>query len=227
MEATNGPNTCFSKQLNLLKICALLFALWAAPCAKAAQANPATPTLPGHGTYKIDPDHTFVYFSAWHHIVGLVRGRFDKVTGTITVSSDPAGCSVDVAIDTSTLDTQVAERDADLRSPAFFDVKNFPVATYRGRGIRRTSGNSWTLDGTLTIRGIAVVVPVTFTFKGIFPDTKPGRPARASFHAIAATNRSKFDMTRDNRMELGVPPAPGQDVQIEIDVEADATSPTH
>jgi polyisoprenoid-binding protein YceI len=225
MGTTNGRTNRFNKRLNFLNICALLFTLCAVPCARAAQASAAT--LPGPGTYKIDPDHTFVYFGAWHHIVGLVRGRFDKVTGTITVSQDPAACAVDVTIDTSTIDTQVAERDADLRSPAFFDVKNFPVATYRGRGIHRASGNSWTLDGILTIRGIAVVVPVTFTFKGIFPDTKPGRPARAAFHGVAATNRDKFNMSRDSRMELGVPPTPGQDVQLEIDVEADATSPTH
>jgi polyisoprenoid-binding protein YceI len=206
--------------LYCLAVIALLFGTFAAPPTTAA------PALPAPGTYKIDPDHTFVYFGAWHHIVGLVRGRFDKVTGTITVSEDPAACAVDVTIDTSTVDTQVAERDADLRSPAFFDVKNFPVATYRGRGIRHAADNSWILDGTLTIRGISVVVPVTFTFKGIFPDTKPGRPARAAFHGVAATNRDKFNMSRDSHMELGVPPAPGQDVQIEIDLEADATSPS-
>jgi len=224
MAITGGKITRLNKRLNLMSICALLLALCAVPNAGAAQANSQTPPLPAPGTYNIDPLHTFVYFSAWHHIVGSVRGRFDKVTGTLTVSQNPADCAVDVTIDTSTVDTQVAERDADLRSPAFFNVKDFPAATYRGRGLHHVSGDSWRLDGTLTIRGISVVVPVTFTFKGMFPDTKV---PRASFHATAGTNRAKFDMTRDNKMELGVPPVPGLDVQIEIDVEADATLPDH
>lgn len=181
-------------------------------------------TLPAAGTYKVDPDHSFVYFSAWHHIVGVVRGRFDKTTGTLTVSQDPAACAVDISIDTATVNTQNSERDEDLRGPDFFDVKSFPVMTYHGQGIRRV-GDMWTMDGTLTIRGVTKVVPVTFTFKGIFPDTKPGRPARAAFHGMAATKRGEFGMVRDNKMELGVPPVPGNDVEIEIDVEADARKP--
>lgn len=182
----------------------------------------AAGALPTPGIYNVDPDHSFVYFSAWHHIVGVVRGRFDKTTGTLTVSQDPAACAVDIATDTSTINTQNSERDEDLRGPDFFDVKKFPTMTYQGRGIRRV-GDSWVMDGALTIRGVTKIVPVTFTFKGIFPDTKPGRSARAAFHGTAATKRGDFGMTRDNKMELGVPPAPGNDVNIEIDVEADAS----
>jgi hypothetical protein len=37
--------------------------------------------------------------------------------------------------------------------------------------------------------------------------------------------RGDFGMTRDNVMELGIPPAPGADVSLEIDVEADAMVP--
>lgn len=191
------------------------------------QASASQPALPPPGTYTIDPDHTFVYFAAWHQVVGLVRGRFDKTTGTITVSQNTADCAVDVTIDTSTVNTQVAERDADLRGPAFFDVKNFPTATYHGRGIHPASADSWTMDGSLTVRGFTVSVPLTIAFNGLFRNQKPGRPTRAAFHASAATQRADFGMTRDNRMELGVPPRSGPDVSLEIDVEADAASSNH
>jgi polyisoprenoid-binding protein YceI len=192
--------------------------------AKSAQKKPATPALPAPGTYKIDTDHSFVYFGAWHHIVGLVRGRFEKIAGTITVSPDPAACSLDITIDTSSISTQNSERDEDLRGADFFDVKQFPAMTYQGRGIRPTAAGVWVMDGSLTIRGVAKVVPLTFTFKGAFPDTPPGKPARVSFHATAATRRGDFGMTRDNLMELGTSPST-PDVAIEIDVEANASSP--
>jgi polyisoprenoid-binding protein YceI len=182
-------------------------------------------TLPPPGTYQIDPVHSFVYFGAWHHIVGLVRGRFDTTTGTITVAQDPAACALDVTIDTFSLSTQFTERDDDLRGPDFFDVRKFPTMTYQGRGIRQASDGQWTMDGTLTIRGVGKVVPITFTFKGFFSDTPVNRPPRASFHAIAATKRSDFGMNRDNKSELGVPPAPGNDVDIQIDIEADKAQP--
>lgn len=188
-------------------------------------ASPSTmSTLPAPGTYIIDPIHTFAYFGALHHIVGLVRGRLDKVTGTISVAKEPADCALDISIDTASVDTQFARRDEDLRGPDFFDVKNFPAMTYRGRGIKTTADGAWVMDGSLTIRGVTREVPLTFRFKGLFPDTDPGQPPRVSFHATAAVKRGDFGMTRDNLMELGPNPA-GPDVQIEIDVEANASTP--
>jgi polyisoprenoid-binding protein YceI len=56
-----------------------------------------------------------------------VRGRFDKTTGTITVTQDLAACALDVTIDAFTLSTQYTERDDDLRGPDFFDVTKFPT----------------------------------------------------------------------------------------------------
>ena len=191
--------------------------------AEAFAAPSGMPPLPAAGTYQVDPMHSFAYFGAWHHIVGLVRGRFDKVTGTITAANTPADCAVDISIDTASVSTQVAERDEDLRGPDFFDVKNFPAMTYHGRGIHRVPNGDWVMDGSLTIRGITKVVPLTFRFKGLFPDTPPGKPARASFHATAAVKRGDFGIKRDNLMELGPDPK-GPDVEIQIDVEANAAS---
>jgi polyisoprenoid-binding protein YceI len=176
---------------------------------------------PPTGSYQVDTNHSFIYFGAWHHIVGLVRGRFDKVTGTITVAKEPADCTLDISIATWSISTQNTQRDDDLRGPDFFDVKNYPAMTYRGRGIRRAADGSWLMDGSLTIRGVTKTVPLRFTFKGLFPDTPAGKPARASFHATAAVKRGDFGMTRDNLMELGPNPN-GSDVDIEIDVEANA-----
>jgi len=189
-----------------------------------SQTDPDRPVakgLPAAGTYTIDPAHSFAYFGARHHVVGLVRGRFDKVTGTIAVAKELADCSVDVTIDVSSISTQNAERDEDLRSPEYFDVKKFPTMSYRGKGIRRVSGNSWVMDGSLTLHGVTKAVPLTFNFNGAFADTKPGEPVRVAFHGSTGVKRAEFAMgARDNLDELGMLTTP--DVAIEIDVEADA-----
>jgi polyisoprenoid-binding protein YceI len=190
---------------------------------KAASKEEAA--LPAPGSYWIDSDHSFAYFGARYHVVGLVRGRFDKVGGTFTVSADPAACTLDVLIDVASINTQVAERDTDLRDPAYFDVAKFRTMTYQGRGIHHTSENSWTMDGSLTMHGVTKTVPLTFTFNGLFPDPKPGVPARSTFHATAGVKRADFGMgARDNLGELGILTTP--DVAIEIDVEADSAAPT-
>jgi len=213
-----------SKEQRRLGAVVLMIGLVAAGAGVVCWAKAAKPeALPPAATYKVDPMHSFVYFSAWHHIVGVVRGRFDKVTGTITAASNPAECAVDITIDTASISTQNTERDDDLRGPDFFNVKQYPTASYRGRGIRR-SGDEWVMDGTLTIRGISKTVPLRFTFKGLFPDTPAGKP-RAAFHGMAEMHRGDFGMTRDNAMELGVPAVPGADVDLEIDVEANQSQP--
>lgn len=204
----------------MLPAAALGVALLGYSPARAAKPDP----LPPAATYKVDPTHSFVYFSAWHHIVGVVRGRFDQVTGTITSAPNPADCAVDITIDTATISTQDTRRDDDLRGFDFFDVKQHPTATYQGRGIRR-SGDKWVMDGTLTIRGVSKTVPLTFNFKGLFPDTPAGQPPRAAFHGAAETHRGDFGMTRDNAEELGIPPVPGADVELQIDVEANRIQP--
>jgi polyisoprenoid-binding protein YceI len=206
----------------VLMLCGIALVTMGTPKGFASSSSMAP--LPAPGTYAIDPAHSFAYFGAWHHIVGLVRGRFDKVTGTISVAKEPADCAVDISIDAASIDTQIARRDEDLRGPHFFDVKNFPAMTYRGRGIRRTTDGEWVMDGSLTIRGVTKEVPLTFRFKGMFPDTAPSHPPRASFHATAAVKRGDFGMTRDNLMELGPNPK-GPDVEIQIDVEANASTP--
>jgi len=213
------------KFVAVLLFCGSISHASAQQAAAPAHKDQVTQALPPPGAYKIDPRHSFAYFSAWHHLVGRVRGRFDKVTGTITVSPDPAACSVDVTIDVSTISTQVARRDEDLRSPAYFDVEKFPTMTYQGRGIRRVTADQWQMDGSLTMHGVTKVVPFTFKFNGLFSSSKPDQPARAAFHGTAATKRAQFGIgARDNLQEVGDSTAP--DVEIEIDVEADAIPQT-
>jgi polyisoprenoid-binding protein YceI len=185
---------------------------------KASADNGQVVGLPAVGTYSIDPPHTFAYFSAQHEIVGLVRGRFDKISGTLVIAKDPSDCTVDVKIESASLSTQNIIRDADLKSAAFFDVEKYPTITYQGKGIRK-SGDNWIVDGTLTIRDITKTIPLTFKFNGTSP-IHTGKPNRVAFHAMSAPcKRDDFKMIRDDLEEMG-PKATGPDVWIDIDVEA-------
>jgi polyisoprenoid-binding protein YceI len=184
--------------------------------------GPASDALPAPGTYALDPPHTFIVWAAKHEVVGTVRGRFDKIAGTLVVAQDPAACTVDVTIEAPSLSTQNPIRDADLKSPAFFDVAKFPTITYRARGIRRFE-EGWVMDGTLTIRETSQVLPVKFAFRGVAP-AQSGKPTRVAFRAHADAKRADFAMTRDLVEEIGVN-ATGFDVAIEIDAEALTKAP--
>src|SRR5437879_1560491 len=81
------------------------------------------------GTYALDPPHTFVLFAVQHLVVGRVRGRFNSARGRIVVADDPTQSSLEVHIDTTSVDTQNAMRDEDLRSENFLSVSKFPLMT--------------------------------------------------------------------------------------------------
>ena len=197
---------------------------WAVLIAAAVVA--ATASVARSDDLKIDPVHSFAIFSVHHFQAGYVYGTFAGPSGQITYDpANPEASSFDVKVDVDTLDTRNKNRDKDLKGPDFFNVTQFPTMTYRGNGIRRVPDGAWIMDGALTIRGISKVVPMRFRFKGIFRDMPAGAPARAAFHGTAATKRADFGMIRDNVAELGVPPAPGEDVEIQIDVEANANPP--
>ena len=176
--------------------------------------------LPAPGIYTIDAVHTFILFAAQHQVVGMVRGGFDKPSGSITIAADPVACEVNVSIEASSISTQNDYRDEDLRGADFFDAAKFPAITYHGKGFRRVDDH-WTVDGTLTIRGIAKAVPLEFVFKGTAPKQE-GKPDRIAFHGSAAVKRADFGMTRELLMELGPSPT-GPDVWIDIDTEALST----
>lgn len=181
-----------------------------------AGASEIRSSAPAAGAYVLDPDHSFIYFSAQHMVVGRVRGRFNAMTGTALAATDLASSKVDVVIESASVDTQNDLRDAELRGADFFDVKAFPTIEYHGRSFRG-SGEKWIVDGALTIHGVTRSVPLDLLFKGTAP-RQEGLPGRMAIHATAAVRRADFGMTRGLLDEIGLVSA-NPDVWIEIDAE--------
>ena len=78
--------------------------------------------------FKLDPARIFVDFSAQQES-GRVRGRFERMHGTVTVAEDPSASTVEVSIDTASSTTLNAIRDDDLRADHYLDVEHFPLMT--------------------------------------------------------------------------------------------------
>lgn len=123
-----------------------------APFAGVAFAAPAT--------YNVDPEHTHPSFEA-DHFGGLSvwRGLFDKTTGTVTIDRAAKTGTVDITIDTTSINVGHEKLEAHLKSPEFFDVEKFPTATFKGK-LAGFEGDAPTeVQGQLTLHG--VTRPVT------------------------------------------------------------------
>lgn len=106
-------------------------------------------------TYQLDPTHTYPSFEADHMGgVSTWRGKFTKSSGTVTLDRAAKTGTVDVTIDTSSIQMGNTKLDEHLRSPDFFDVAKYPTATYKGTAIRFDGDTPVAVDGQLTIKGV-------------------------------------------------------------------------
>ncbi len=88
------------------------------------------------GTWKFDPMHTQVEFSAKHLGMMTIRGHFAEVTATGQLNPDqPERSTVDVTINTASIRTHNAQRDNDLRSSNFLEVEKYPTITFKSTKI--------------------------------------------------------------------------------------------
>jgi polyisoprenoid-binding protein YceI len=112
--------------------------------------------------YSVDPDHTHPSFEVDHFGgVSIWRGTFKKTTGTITLDTAGKSGTVDVIIDTATVDLAHDKLNEHVSSPEILDVAKFPTAQYKGRFVEFSNGVPKTISGELTLHGITK--PVTLT----------------------------------------------------------------
>src|SRR5262249_20677835 len=140
------------------------------------------------------PVHSCVYFKITHSGISSVFGRFDDYTGDFTIDpNDPAKCSFKLSIKTESIDTNNKQRDDHLRSPDFFNAKQFPAISFKSTSVK-SSGSGLQVTGDLTMHG--VTKPVTFTLTGGKTAEFPKGVQRIGYSTELTLKRSDFDMTK-------------------------------
>jgi polyisoprenoid-binding protein YceI len=167
--------------------------------------------------WTIDPAHSSSQFSVRHLVISTVRGQFGKTIGTIKLDEkDLARSSVEATVDVNTIDTRVAARDADLKSPNFFDAARYPTMTFKSNKVEKAGEDKLKVSGDLTIHGTTrpTVWDVTYSpqTKGMMGETRRG------FAAGTRINRKEFGLIYSKAIEAG--PVVGDEVTITIDAEA-------
>jgi len=107
-------------------------------------------------TYQLDANHTYPSFEADHFGgISVWRGKFKKSNnGTVTLDRAAKTGTVDVTIDTASIDTGNDKLDKHLQTPEFFDAAKYPTATYKGTQIRFEGDTPVEVIGTLTLHGV-------------------------------------------------------------------------
>lgn len=173
------------------------------------------PLLVQAESYTIDPSHSFVKFETGHLGVSKLSGRFNTIAGKLKY--DPAAGeesqSVEVSIDTTSLDTNWADRDKHLRSGDFFNVASFSNATFKSIKFDGDASGG-TLTGILTFLGVSKTIK--FPIKKIGEGKDPWGGYRVGFEGTYKMTRKDFGMD----FNLG-PAAELVDVTLQIEAIKD------
>ena len=106
--------------------------------------------------YNIDPNHTYPSLET-DHFGGLSvwRGKFKKSSGSVVLDREAGNGSVDVTIDTASIDMGHDKLNDHIKGDAaMLDVKKYPTATYTGKLAKFVNGKPTEVDGTLTLHGV-------------------------------------------------------------------------
>jgi len=178
----------------------------------AALATASTAAFAEPVTYKIDPAHTNV-IAQWSHFgFSNPSAHFGQAEGTLVYDADDvAASSVEVTLPLTGLDSFSAKFDEHLRSADFFEVAEFPVATFESTSVEAVGEGKLKVTGNLTIKDITrpVVLDVTLNKVGV----NMGQQPAIGFDATTTVKRTDFG--------LGMAaPAVSDEVNIRITTEA-------
>lgn len=175
-------------------------------------AAPAAAFAGTTSEWEIDPNHSNAQFVVRHLKISNVQGQFTRIAGTIRLDEkDVTRSSVAATIDVNSLDTRVAMRDNDLKSPNYFDAAKFPAMTFKSKKLTRSAEGKTKMIGDLTIHG--VTRETAFDVDGPTDAIQdPWGNSRRGASAVAKIRRTDFGMDRM------VGPI-GDEIAVTLDIE--------
>ncbi len=186
-----------------LTLATLLLALSLPAFAQAPESAPV---------WTIDPAHSSAEFSVRHMMVSKVKGRFGKLSGTVTGDlAKPETAVVDVTIDTASINTDNENRDKHLKSADFFEVETYPTITFKSKKIEKAAGG-WRMTGELAMHG--VTREIVLDVAGPVAPIKLQNGLRSAASARAQLSRKDYGLTWNRALETG-----GVTVSDEVDIE--------
>ena len=145
-------------------------------------------------TFIPNADHTFVRFSYDHMGFSLQQSRFDKTTGSVTFDPVAKTGSVDLVIDTKSVDTGSELFNGHIQGTDFLDTAEFPTATFKSTSVKFDGDRPVSISGDLTLKG--VTKPVTLTVTSFKHGLNMMKKDAIGANATTTLKRSDFQMAK-------------------------------
>ncbi len=172
----------------------------------------ATPVFAAPETYALDETHSYPRFSYSHFGYTTQLSRFNKTSGKIVLDKAAKTASVDIVIDTTSVDSGYPVFNGHLQGEDFFDTAKYPTATFKSTKVVFDGDKPASVEGNLTIKGITKPVTLTVTSFQAMPHPMMKKDALGA-NAFTVIKRSEFNAGK-------YAPYVGYYVRIDIAVEA-------
>ena len=167
--------------------------------------------------WAVDPTHSKIGFKVKHLMISNVTGTFREFEGSISsIGNDFSKSVISLSINSASVDTEIGDRDAHLKSGDFFDVEIFPKITFTGSGLKDLGDDLYELTGDLTINGITNPATLSVEFGGINSD--PWGNVKAGFSVTGKIKRKDWGLTWNAALETGGVLV-GEEVKINCDIQ--------
>jgi polyisoprenoid-binding protein YceI len=177
----------------------------------------ATPALAQ--SWQIDTAHSAAHFAVKHNLIAMVRGTFDKVTGTVEFDGkDITKAKINATIDVATINTRVQQRNDHLKTADFFNVAKFPAMTFSSTSITPAAGGKFKLNGNLTLMGVTKPVSLEMAAP-VGPFIDPQGVHHFGALAVGKIKRTDFGMNWANKVTVAA--LTGIDVSDDVDITLD------
>jgi polyisoprenoid-binding protein YceI len=161
-------------------------------------------------TYTVDGVHSSVSFKIEHMGISRVHGRFNKFDGSIAIDKADAGkSSFTLSIKTDSVDTGNEGRDKHLRSPDFFDAKQYAEITFKSTSVKAIKAG-YEVEGDFTMHG--KTKKIKFNLQGGGKEVEAMGAKHIGFVTDLTVKRSDYGMVDKN-------PGLGDEVQVSIGLE--------
>jgi len=145
--------------------------------------------------FDIKGQHAFIQFKVKHLGYSWLIGNFNTFSGSYVYDeAHPENSSVKTEIDVASVDSNHAERDKHLRSADFFDVANYPKASFTSTSFEDKGNGTAVLKGTFTLRGVSKEISFDVTQIGAGKD--PWGGFRRGFSGSTTLHLSDYNMKK-------------------------------
>lgn len=163
-------------------------------------------------SYTVDSRHTFPVFEVNHMGFSTQRGRFNKSSGKVTLDTAAKKGSVELVIETASIDMGLDKWDEHMKAEDFFNIAKFPEMRFVSDRLVFDGDKVVAAEGSFTLLGVTKPLTLTVSNFRCAPHPMVKKPACGA-DITATLKRSEFGMSK-------YVPGVSDEVKISAPIEA-------